>query len=121
MTSLETPRWTPNGRMPPICGVPACAGSPEQGNPASENHHLGFPSHGKISIDAMGRGTRRTPLNPPFARGEKDETPPIFPPCEGGIHSPPLRRGGRGGETAAQAMHLKSALTDAKLGRMSLV
>src|SRR5208282_6478963 len=39
---------------------------------------------------AQRRGTRRTPLYPPFARGEKDQTPPTFPP---------LRRGGRGGES----------------------
>ena len=36
------------------------------------------------------KGTRRTPLCPPLARGEKDQTPPTFPPCEGG---------GRGGES----------------------
>ena len=29
---------------------------------------------------AQRRGTRRTPLYPPFARGEKDQTPPTFPP-----------------------------------------
>src|SRR5208283_2989549 len=29
VTSLETPRWTPNGRIPTIYGVPACAKLPQ--------------------------------------------------------------------------------------------
>ncbi len=50
---------------------------------------------------AQRRDTRRTPLCPPFARGEKARTPPTFPP---------LRRGGRGVRAAAHAIHLKTAL-----------
>src|SRR5271157_1391624 len=47
------------------------------------------------------RGTRRTPLTPPFARGEKDDTPTI---------SPPLAKGGKGGWCArACAMRKKNA------------
>src|SRR5271166_6618433 len=80
------------------------------------------------------RGTRRTPLCPPFARGEKRpdaaDLPPLAkgrapfpPPCEGeGTIFPPLRRGGHrfpppgeggvgGVRAAAHATHLKTALT----------
>ena len=46
-----------------------------------------------------------------FARGEKDQTPPTFPPCEGGRRlSPPCEGGVGGGRAAAHAMHLKTAL-----------
>src|SRR5208337_324125 len=47
-------------------------------------------------------GTRRTPLCPPFARGEKRPDAADFPPLAKG--------GGRGVRAAAHATHLKTAL-----------
>src|SRR5208337_5066029 len=58
--------------------------------------------HGPTPHLAQRRGTRRTPLCPPFARGEKRPDAADFPPLAKG--------GGRGVRAAAHATHLKTAL-----------